>query len=376
MDLNIAVVFLKDAYKMISHSGKGRLIFTRRRENSLWRLNIQSKPVSSSAHTLTSSTATLPTSSPILNHSNHLLRRWHNRLGHAIVATILKMVRDEAVIGLSIPSNAKLDFCSSCVKGKQHRLPFSVNKERRRASLPGVFFHSNISGPIQVSSLGGHRYFITFKDDHSGYRIAFLMKKKDEVFACIQRLYHHIRQATTQRLLKFRSDNGKEYTDHRVEEFFARKGVTQEFTIPYTPQQNSVAERDNRTIMEMVRCMLLDRNISNRFWGEALATALYTLNKVASRELQGLTPYELWFGEALDVRDLRTFGSIAYAHVPKKPRKKLDSKTKECIFLGYSGTSKGYRLWCPKKQGVILSRDVIFDEDSIDLSISLVHTPT
>ena len=76
------------------------------------------------------------------------------------------------------------------------------------------------------------------------------------------------------------------------------------------------------------------------------------------------------------MRDLRIFGSIAYAHVPKELRKKLDSKTKECIFLGYSGTSKGYKLWCPKKQGVILSRDVIFDEDSVDLSILSIHTPT
>ena len=191
MDLNIAVVFLKDACKTISHSGKGRLIFIGRRENSLWRLNIQSKPLSSSARTLTSSIAILPISSPILNRSIHLLRRLHNRLGHANVATILKMVRDEAVIGLSIPSNAKLDFYSSCVKGKQHRLPFLVNKERRRASLPGVFFHSDISGPIQVSILGGHRYFVTFKDDHSGYRIAFLMKKNNEVFACITPLSPH-----------------------------------------------------------------------------------------------------------------------------------------------------------------------------------------
>jgi hypothetical protein len=168
--------------------------------------------------------------------------------------------------------------------------------------------------------------------------------------------------------VKFRSDNGREYSDHRVQDYFKRKGIRQEFTVSYTPEQNAVAERDNRTIMEMVRCMIFHRQMDKRFWGEAVNAAVYTLNRISSRTIHDTTPYEKWFGHTPDVKHLRTFGSIAYAHVPKELRKKLDSKTRECLFLGYSETSKAYRLWYPEKRGVILSRDVIFDEDSTDIS--------
>jgi hypothetical protein len=127
--------------------------------------------------------------------------------------------------------------------------------------------------------------------------------------------------------------------------------------------------------MEMVRCMLFDRKINKNFWGEAINTTIYTLNRISSQTLHDLTPFEKWFGYSPDVKHLHIFESIAYAHVPKELRKKLDSKTRECLFLGYSETSKAYRLWCPEKHGVILSRDVIFDEDSTDVSSILSDSP-
>lgn len=111
--------------------------------------------------------------------------------------------------------------------------------------------------------------------------------------------------------------------------------------------------------------MLYNKNIPLPFWAEAVNTAVYTLNRVASRTRQGLTPHEKWTGSRPDVSHFRVFGSLAYCHVPKETRKKLDSKTRECLFLGYANTSKAYRLWYPAQQRIIISRDVIFDEETL-----------
>ena len=359
MDLNIAVVFLNNTCKMISQAGQGRLIFTGQREKLLWRLNIMITPPSSSLNV-----AITVDSGSVTSKADHILQRWHMRLGHANSATIKQMAQNQAARGLSIPSSAKLPFCIVCVKGKQHRASFPVNAKRHRAKLPGEFFHLDISGPLPVPSLGGHIYFVTFKDDHSGYRFLYLMKRKNEVYDNIQRLYQTMKYETGHRICKFRSDNGKEYKNGRVALFFDRKGVRQEFTTSYTPEQNSVAERDNRTLMEMVRCMLFNSNLDSRFWGEALNNAVYTLKRVASQTIHGCTPFEKWYFKQPDISHLRVFGSPAYAHIPKELRKKLDNKTKECFFLGYSNTSKAYRLWDSQRCSVILSRDVVFDEDS------------
>ena len=362
MDMDIAVVFLNNICKMITQAGRGRLIDIGQREQLLWRLNITVKSPSSSLH-VAGSVDSGSTVSPI-SKADHILQRWHMRLGHASSATIKQMAQNKAALGFSIPSSTKLPFCLICVKGKQHRASFPVNDKRHHARLPGEFFHSDISGPLPVPSLGGHIYFVTFKDDHSGYRFLYLMKHKNEVYDNIWRLYTTVKYETGNRIRKFCSDNGKEYTDGRVVSFFDQKDVRQEFTASYTPEQNSVAERDNRTLMEMVRCMLFNSNLDNRFWGEALNSAVYTLNRVASRTIHGCTPFEKWYIRQPDISHLRVFGSPAYAHIPKELRKKLNSKTKECLFFGYSNTSKAYRLWDPERCSVILSQDVVFDEDS------------
>ena len=110
--------------------------------------------------------------------------------------------------------------------------------------------------------------------------------------------------------------------------------------------------------------MLYHKHVPLAFWAKAVNTAAYILNRVASRTLHGLTPYEKWTGSKPNVSHLCVFGNLAYSHIPKEIRQKLDSKTRECMFVGYANNSKAYRLWCPAQQRIIISRDVIFDEDS------------
>ncbi|CAL9006618.1 unnamed protein product, partial [Prunus brigantina] len=114
--------------------------------------------------------------------------------------------------------------------------------------------------------------------------------------------------------------------------------------------------------MDMVRCMLKLKNLPKYFWAEAVACVVYILNRSPSRSVNGRTPYEVWSGRKPNIQHLRVFGCIAYSHVPDHIRKKLDEKAEKCIFIGYSTVTKGYKLYNPKTEKVIISRDVTFDE--------------
>ena len=151
----------------------------------------------------------------------------------------------------------------------------------------------------------------------------------------------------SKRLKVLRSDNGGEYLSSEFRDYLSREGIRHELTIPKTPQQNGVAERMNRTLVESVRSMLIDAHLPHKFWTEALSTAVYTYlrNRSPTKAVEDKTPYEAWSGDRPNVKHLRVFGCIAYAHVPKDERKKLDSKFRKCIFLGYGAEIKGYQLY-------------------------------
>ena len=157
-----------------------------------------------------------------------------------------------------------------------------------------------------------------------------------------------------------RTDRSQEYLVGT--NFFEQHGIQHQLTTRYTPQQNGVAERKNRTIMDMVRCMLKAKQMPKEFWAEAVATAVYILNRCPTKSVQEKTPEEAWSGRRPSIRHLRVFGCIAYAHVPDQIRKKLDDKGERCIFIGYCSNSKAYKLYNLETKKVIISRDVTFDE--------------
>ena len=169
--------------------------------------------------------------------------------------------------------------------------------------------------------------------------------------------------ATEKRLKAIRADNGGEYTSRKFQEYHKTEGVRHELTVPKNPEQNGVAERINRTLIETARSMLIDSHLPHSFWAEAVSTAAYLRNRSPTKAVAEMTPYEAWTGKRPQVDGLRVFGCQAFVHIPKDERKKLDSKSRRCIFLGYGVTTKGYRLYDPMKKKVCYSRDVIFMED-------------
>lgn len=151
---------------------------------------------------------------------------------------------------------------------------------------------------------------------------------------------------------------------HRIFLKFCReKGIKLEYTNPYTPQQNGVAERFNRNLMDRARTMVIDAELNKEIWSEAVLAATYVINRSPTVALpQDKTPAELWFGKKPNIANLRVFGCDAYAHIPENKRTKMDAKSFKCIMVGYS--HNGYRLFDPTQNKIIVSRNVVFNEES------------
>jgi hypothetical protein len=151
--------------------------------------------------------------------------------------------------------------------------------------------------------------------------------------------------------------------DGKLQSILSDKGIEHRKTMPYTPQQNGLAEQWNRIILDKARAMIHSVGLSLGFWELAVDAAVHTYNRSPTRVLKWRTPHEIWNdGHVPDVSYFRIFGCLAYAHVPEELRKKLDPRSIPTIFVGYEPESKGYRLWNRSKRSVMLSRDVTFDE--------------
>ena len=189
----------------------------------------------------------------------------------------------------------------------------------------------------------------------------YLLKRKDEVFQRFVEWKAMVENGGGGKLKVLRSESDGEYTAKRFQEYLKAEGVRHEVTVPKTSRQNGVAERLNRTLMEMVRTMLIESNLDQRFWGEAMSTAVYLRNR-SPMAVIGMTPHEALYGEKPNMRHLRAFGCASYPLIMKDERKKLDPVTKRCVLVGYGTEVKGYRLYDSSRGKVLYSRDVKFNE--------------
>lgn len=161
----------------------------------------------------------------------------------------------------------------------------------------------------------------------------------------------------------FRTDRGGEFTSTEFETYCSELGINRFLTAPYTSQQNGVTERRNQTIVGMARSLLKSKKVPGRFWGEAVNTAVYLLNRAPTKSVTGMTPYEAWYHKKPKVHHLRVFGCVGHVKIVKPHLSKLEDRSTPMIFLGYEKGSKAYRLYDPKGNKVHVSRDVIFEEE-------------
>ena len=132
----------------------------------------------------------------------------------------------------------------------------------------------------------------------------------------------------------------------------------------------------NRTLVESARSMIVHAALSDIFWAEAVSTAAYVSNRLpTTAPKENETPYERWYGRKPDVGHLCVFGCMAYAHVPDSERRKLDKKSRKMRLVGYSLTSKGYRLFDETKRKMYIRRDVEFNENDFGQKRAITTEP-
>ena len=291
------------------------------------------------------------------------LQLWHRRYGHLNHKSLRTLQYQNMVIGMpKIKKIEESERCVDCLVGKQHRE--SVPKRSMwRASRRLQLIHSDICGPISPASNSDKRYILTFIDDHSRKMWVYFLSHKSETFVSFTRFKSLVERETGEALVCLRTDRGGEYLSNEFKLFCEEAGISRQLTTAFTLQQNGVAERKNRTIMEMVRCILRDKDVPKRFWPDAVRWAVHVLNRSPTSALKENTPEEMWSGIKPKVDYFRVFGCLAHVHVPEQRRKKLDDKSIVCVLIGVSDESKGYRLFNPATEKVVTSRDVVFEEE-------------
>lgn len=292
----------------------------------------------------------------------------HRELGHVSFPYIRKMINAKIITGITLDEKFLEEHCHTCKITKSVADTHPIGRDR--ATQKGERIHSDVCGPLRVQSRGGYKYFVTFIDEYSMNCVIRLMKTKSEVAEHFIEFVKMFENTNDCKVKYFRHDRGTEYINQTIKEFCMNKGIVQQPTDGYNPKQNAIAERRNYTLLSGARAMLTTGKLPPMMWGDAILTKNYLLNRTASKKNPGWkSPVEMLSGRKPDLSRLSTFGAIAYAHVPKEMRGKLDNSAITTRFIGYSseaqqersGGSSGYMLYDIKTKKVLTTANVVFN---------------
>ncbi|GJS58420.1 ribonuclease H-like domain-containing protein [Tanacetum coccineum] len=290
---------------------------------------------------------------------------WHRRLGHVNFKNINKLVKGNLVRGLPSKTFKHDHSCLACRKGKQHKA--SCKKlEEKTVREPLELLYMDLFGPVFVESLNMKKYCLVVTDDCSRFSWVFFLAYKDETYDILHDLIVGLENKLRHKVKIIRCDHGTEFKNKLMNEFYAKKGIKREYSIARTPQQNGVAERKNRTLIEAARTMLADSLLPIQFWVEAVNTACYVLNRVLVTKPQMKTPYELLMGKPPNISFMKPFGCPLTILNTIDHLGKFDGKSKEDYLLGYSTNSKGFRVYNKVTRKVQDCLHVDFFEDQVN----------
>ncbi|KAD7117216.1 hypothetical protein E3N88_04484 [Mikania micrantha] len=249
---------------------------------------------------------------------------WHARLGHLNFRAINNMKSKNIVIG-DLTTMQGEQVCDACMLGKQARNSFP-KKSLYRANKPFELVHTDLCGPISPPTLGGNRYFMLLVDDYTRYAWVYALRTKDEALGVFKKFKNEVELEHELKVKALKSDRGGEFLNRLFAEYCDETGVKRMFTAPYSPQQNGVVERRNRTVLNSTRSMLKALKLPQNLWGEAV------------------------------------FGCLAHMKIPSVKVTKLDDRSQKVVHLGMEPGTKAYRLYDPFQKKVYVSRDVKFEE--------------
>lgn len=291
--------------------------------------------------------------------SRKMIDIWHERLGHVNERDLKSMAKHGLVDGLKISDSDKLSECEVCAREKQACKPFPTGNQERTKDLLEIV-HTDVCGPMRHSSVGGKTYFVTFIDDKSRYCQVRFINSKSEVLNVFKSYKAEVETFTGNKIKFLQSDNGLEYVNREFNNFLKIHGIQRRLTVPHTPQQNGIAERMNRTLVEMARCMMRQAGSPPSFWAEAINTASYIRNRCPTSALDGRVPFTVWTGKIPTVKFMQVFGAKVFVKNKNPGKGKFDSRAVPGIFMGYDAQSKAYRVYLPESRKTTVCRDIKF----------------
>ncbi|GJR82588.1 putative ribonuclease H-like domain-containing protein [Tanacetum coccineum] len=292
---------------------------------------------------------------------------WHRRLGHVNFKTMNKLVKGNLVRGLPSKLFEINQTCVACQKGKQHRASCKT-KIVSSISQPLQMLHMDLFGLTFVKSLMKNMYCLVVTDDFSRFSWVFFLATKDETSEILKTFITGIENLIDLRVKVIRCDNGTEFKNRVMNQFCEMKGIKREFSVARTPQQNGVAERKNRTLIEAARTMLADSKLPTTFWAEAVNTACYVQNRVLVIKPHNKTPYELFLGRKPALSFMRPFGCPVTILNTIDHLGKFDGKADEGFFVGYSTNSKAFRVFNSRTRIVEENLHVQFSENTPNIT--------
>ncbi|GJV56036.1 ribonuclease H-like domain-containing protein [Tanacetum coccineum] len=287
---------------------------------------------------------------------------WHRRLGHVNFKTINKLVKENLVRGLPTKCFENDQTCVACLKGKQHKASCK-SKIQNSITQPLFMLQYALFWSNFCSSLMNKKYCLVVTDDYSRFTWVFFLATKDETSGILKSFITEIENLVDKKVKIIRCDNGTEFKNKVMSEFCEQKGIKREFSVARTPQQNGVAERRNRTLIEAARTMLADSKLPTTFWAEAVNTACYVQNRVLVVKPHNKTPYELFRGRTPALSFMRPFGCHVTILNTLDYLGKFDGKSDEGFFVGYSLNSKAFRVYNIRTRKVEENLHIRFLED-------------
>lgn len=277
----------------------------------------------------------------------------HRILGHASEGVLKRLQQ--------IDVNNCNQFCDSCLRAKQTKLPFPISFSKTIKSFDLI--HVDIWGPYQNATINGEHYFLSIVDDYSRGVWVYLMRYKSEVGRLLTSFCNMTKTQFDTRVKRIRTDNGSEFKSIYMIEFYRDQGIILENSCPYTPQQNGVVERKHRHLLEMGRALRFQASLPIEFWGDCILTAAYIINKLPTKVLENRTPHEILLGKIPSYNHLKVFGCLAYVHDNVGNKEKFGERGKPCVFLGYPMGQKGYKFFNLKEEKFYVSRNATFVEN-------------
>jgi transposase InsO family protein len=283
---------------------------------------------------------------------------WHLRLGHPSSDIVAKVIKNFD-LPLSVNDLNKEFVCDSCQLGKGKRQPFS--NSNRVSSHPLDLIHTDV-WTLPIPSVSGCKYYVVFIDDFSRFTWFYPLYNNSEVFDTFVKFKLLVENQLSTSIKQLQSNGGGEYTSSHFESFLIKSGIIHRKSCPYTSQQNGLAERKLRHILEMGLTLLAHPHLSNKYWVDAFFTIVHIINRLSTPHLGYLSPYSKLYNKDLDYTKFCVFGCKCFPLLRPYGHHKLEFRTKPCIFLGYHHA--WFKCLEPVSNKVYLSRHVIFDEKS------------